>query len=168
MGPVKTLCGLVVAVLILSGCGGGGSGSIASVSDSPPSAPASSGSSPGTPTTPPPSSGGSSPPPSGGGSSNPPPPPPPPPPPATGSAKLTWTAPTTNSDGTALTGLAGYHIHYGSSAGSLTNTVDVTNPATVTYLIANLKAGTWYFAVTAYTTAGTESSMSNVGEKTIS
>jgi len=133
------------------------------VADSPPGAPASSGSTSSPPTTPPPSSGGSSPPPSGGGST----PPPPPPPPATGSAKLTWTAPTTNSDGSAITGLAGYHIHYGTTAASLTNTVDITNPATLTYVVANLQAGTWYFAVTAYTNAGIESSQSNVGKKTI-
>ncbi|HZT02721.1 MAG TPA: fibronectin type III domain-containing protein [Steroidobacteraceae bacterium] len=160
MGPLKTLCGLVVAVLVLSGCGGGGSSSVASVADSPPGAPASSGSTSSPPTTPPPSSGGSSPPPSGGGSA-------PPPPPATGSAKLTWTAPTTNSDGSAITGLAGYHIHYGTTAASLTNTVDITNPATLTYVVANLQAGTWYFAVTAYTNTGIESSQSNVGKKTI-
>jgi hypothetical protein len=166
---MKTLCGLVVAVLVLSGCGGGGSGSssAASVSSSPPSAPTSSGgSSSSPPPTTPPTSGGSSPPPSGGGST-PPPPPPSPPPPTTGSAKLTWTAPTVNSDGSALTGLAGYHIYYGTTAGSLTNTVDIANPATLTYVVANLQAGTWYFAVTAYTNSGIESSDSNVGKKTI-
>jgi len=64
--------------------------------------------------------------------------------------------------------LSGYHIHYGTSAGSLTRTVDITNPATLTYVVTNLEAGTWYFAVTAYTNNGTESSLSNVGKKTIS
>jgi hypothetical protein len=49
----------------------------------------------------------------------------------------------------------------------LTNTVDITNPATLTYVVGNLQAGTWYFAITAYTTGGIESSMSNVGHKTI-
>src|SRR5438309_11629995 len=43
----------------------------------------------------------------------PPPPPPPPPPPTSGTATLSWLAPTTNTDGAALTDLAGYVIYYG-------------------------------------------------------
>lgn len=84
-----------------------------------------------------------------------------------GSATLAWTAPTSNSDGSALTNLAGYHIYYGASAGSLSNVINVTSPSTLTYVVSNLGTGTWYFAISAYTNTGGESGMSNVGSKTI-
>ena len=87
---------------------------------------------------------------------------------ATGSATLAWTAPTANTNGSALNDLAGYHIHYGASAHSLTLTVDVPSASTTNYVISNLSAGTWYFGITAYTNAGLESALSNVGSKTIS
>ena len=85
----------------------------------------------------------------------------------TGSAKLTWTAPTTNTNGSALTDLAGYHLYYGKSSSSLTNEVQIANPATTTYTVSSLAAGTWYFEVNAYTSGGQDSAMSNVGSKTI-
>lgn len=88
-------------------------------------------------------------------------------PPTTGNATLRWTAPTTNSDGTPLTDLAGYYIYYGSSDGAFTHTVNVTSPATVSYVVTNLSSGTWYFAISAYTNTGLVSPQSNVGSKTI-
>jgi hypothetical protein len=84
-----------------------------------------------------------------------------------GTATLTWTAPTTNTNGSALTDLAGYHIYYGTSASSLTNVIDVSNPATTTYTVSSLASGTWYFAVNAYTTSGLDSALSNTGSKSI-
>jgi hypothetical protein len=86
---------------------------------------------------------------------------------ATGSATLSWTAPIEMTDGSALTNLAGYRVYYGASASALTNTVELANPGLTTYVIANLSAGTYYFAVKAYTTANVESDLSNVGSKTI-
>jgi len=91
-----------------------------------------------------------------------------PPPTAKGTATLRWTAPTSNSDGSALTDLAGYHIYYGTSAGALSSTINVPSPATLTYVVSGLSTGTWYFGIAAYTNAGLESGMSNVGSKTIS
>lgn len=84
-----------------------------------------------------------------------------------GSATLNWTAPTSNSDGSALTNLAGYHIYYGASAGSMSNRVTIASPSTLNYVVSNLGSGTWYFAIAAYTNDGLESGMSNVGSKTI-
>ena len=86
---------------------------------------------------------------------------------STGTATLTWTAPTTNTDGSALTDLAGYHVYYGTSASALTTVVDVANPATMTYTVTDLASGTWYFAVNAYTTSGLQSALSNPVSKSI-
>jgi hypothetical protein len=86
---------------------------------------------------------------------------------ATGSATLTWTAPTTNTNGTPVTPISGYTIYYGTSASSLTQTVVVSDSTTTSYAITGLASGTWYFAVAADATDGTQSAMSNVGSKTI-
>jgi hypothetical protein len=84
-----------------------------------------------------------------------------------GTATLDWTAVTQNLDGTTLTNLAGYNIHYGTSASSLTQVIQVSNPSLTAYVVSNLSSGTWYFGVAAYTTGGTEGALSNVGSKSI-
>lgn len=81
-----------------------------------------------------------------------------------GSTTLSWDAPTTNTDGTPLTDLAGYKIHYGTSSGNYTKMIDVGN--VTTYVVSNLVPGTYYFTVTTYDTAGFESSYSNEISKT--
>ncbi len=86
---------------------------------------------------------------------------------ATGSADISWTPPTTNTDGSTLTNLAGYTIYYGTSPGSLTQTVQLTNIGLTNYVVSGLASGTWYFAVTAYTSSGSRSSLSNMASKTI-
>jgi hypothetical protein len=73
---------------------------------------------------------------------------------------VSWQAPTTNIDGTPLTDLAGYHVHYGSQSGSYTSTIDVANPGLVTYVIQSLPTGTYYFAVSGYDSAGLEGDLS--------
>ena len=84
-----------------------------------------------------------------------------------GSATVIWTPPTQNSDGSALTNLAGYKIHYGTSANNLTQTIQVGNPGLASYVVSNLSGATWYFGVTSYTSTGAESSMSNIGSKVV-
>jgi len=86
---------------------------------------------------------------------------------STGSASLTWIPPIQNSDGTALTNLAGYKIYYGSAPGSLSQSIQIANVGLTSYTISNLSTATWYFGMTAYTTSGAESSISNIGSKTI-
>lgn len=85
-----------------------------------------------------------------------------------GSATLSWTPPTQNSDGTALTNLAGYKILYGDGADNLDQSIEVENSSVNTYVVENLTAGTWYFAVVAVNTSGLASVPSNVASKTIS
>jgi hypothetical protein len=82
-------------------------------------------------------------------------------------AFLSWTPPTENTDGSALTNLAGYRVHWGASASALTQTAQIANPATTTFTISNLTAGTWYFGVKAYSTQGSESVLSNISTKTL-
>src|SRR5438132_4280004 len=89
-----------------------------------------------------------------------PPPPPPPPPPTSGTATLSWLAPTTNTDGAALTDLAGYVIYYGTSATALSGTIQLTSVGLQSYVIPNLTPGTWYFAVKALASTGAASALS--------
>jgi hypothetical protein len=88
-------------------------------------------------------------------------------PPPVGSATLTWVAPTVNIDGTILNNLAGFHIYYGTAADAMTQEIDVPGAASSTYVVEGLAPGTYYFAVTAYSSSGTESVESNVASKTI-
>jgi hypothetical protein len=85
---------------------------------------------------------------------------------SSGMATVNWTPPTANSNGTVLTNLSGYQIQYGTASNNV-HTVQVTNPGLTSYTLSNLTAGTWYFVVTAYYTAGTQSALSNPASKTI-
>lgn len=81
-----------------------------------------------------------------------------------GTATLSWTAPTTNTDGTPLTNLAGFKVYYGTSPGSYGAPINVGN--VTSYPVTGLGSGTYYFAVTAYDASGSESGFSNEGSKT--
>ena len=81
---------------------------------------------------------------------------------AQGTATLTWTAPTDNTDGTPLTNLTGYRIYFGNRADALSQTISVDNAGTTDYVVGNLTAGTWYFAITALTSLHAESPHSAV------
>ncbi|HEV7716814.1 MAG TPA: putative Ig domain-containing protein [Steroidobacteraceae bacterium] len=85
----------------------------------------------------------------------------------TGSATVNWTPPTQNTDGSSLTNLAGYRIHYGTSSSSLSQVVTVAGTGLTSYTIDDLAAGTWYFSVGAYSSSGAESAGSNIASKTI-
>ena len=86
---------------------------------------------------------------------------------SSGAATLTWVPPTTNTDGTALTNLAGYRIYYGTSSNSLTQVVQVPTAGVSSYVLTGLSSGTYYFGVRAYNTSGAESDYSNLASKTI-
>jgi hypothetical protein len=81
---------------------------------------------------------------------------------SSGNVVLDWMPPTENTDGSVLTGLAGYTVHYGTSPTALTKVIKVTNPGLTNYVVDDLSSGTWYFAVSSYTSSGTESSNSGV------
>ena len=85
----------------------------------------------------------------------------------TGFATLQWAAPTQNTNGSALTNLAGYFIYWGTNTSALTQTITVSRASTTSYVVSGLTAGTWYFAVQAYDSQGNKSTLSNIGSKTI-
>ena len=82
-----------------------------------------------------------------------------------GTLSLSWVAPTTNSDGTALTALtdlAGYKVYYGTASGVYGTPTDAGN--VTTYSLTGLTKGTTYYvAVTAYDTSNNESVKSTEG-----
>ena len=83
-------------------------------------------------------------------------------------ATMRWTAPTLNTDGSALTNLAGYRVKWGTSPTLATSsTRDIANPATLTTGFTGLAQGTWYFGVLAYNSAGVESALSEIRSKAI-
>jgi hypothetical protein len=84
-----------------------------------------------------------------------------------GSATLSWTPPTQNTDGSPIDALGGYRILYGTSAATLTQSVGVMNPSLSSYVVTNLSPATWYFAVVAISASGAESTPSGVASKTI-
>lgn len=86
----------------------------------------------------------------------------------TGQAFLSWTPPTTNSNDTALTDLAGYYVVYGTSPSNLDRQIILSNGGLTSYTVSDLPAGTWYFALKAYTTNFANiSNLSNIVSKTV-
>ena len=83
------------------------------------------------------------------------------------SVTINWIAPTENTDGTALTNLAGYAIHYGTASHSYTQKISINTPGLATYVVQNLTPGTYYFAVAAVNSAGTESPLSSEVSATV-
>ena len=80
---------------------------------------------------------------------------------------LSWTPPTENSDGTALTNLAGYNIYYGTQQANYPNWIRIDNPSISTYLVENLVPDTYYLVVTSFNSMGIESTYSGVAVKTV-
>jgi PKD repeat protein len=76
------------------------------------------------------------------------------------SVQLSWSAPTTNADGTPLTDLAGYKVYYGSASQTYGTPIDVgsTTTSTLTGLIGGQR---YYFAVKAYDTSKNDSAFSS-------
>lgn len=86
---------------------------------------------------------------------------------ALGSATLSWQPPTTRTDGSPLTNLAGYRLRYGTAQGSYPNMIDIPNGSLTSAVVENLPAATYYFVASAYDTTGAESSNSSAVSKTI-
>lgn len=77
--------------------------------------------------------------------------------------ELTWKAPTTFKNGTALVpsaDLGGYRIQYGSAATALTETFYLQDPLALKWTTPTLAPGQWFFQVRAYTATGLEGDLS--------
>ncbi len=81
-------------------------------------------------------------------------------------AVLSWTAPTQNVDGSALTNLAGYKVYWGTTPLTYSSSASVSGAGTTSYT-TNLAPGTWYFAVSALDSTGGESAKTNEVSKTV-
>lgn len=84
-----------------------------------------------------------------------------------GTVTLNWDVPTTNTNGTPLTDLAGYTIDYGTNSSALNQSITIDSPMATAYTVQNLTSGTWYFAITAVTSNGARSALSNVVSTTL-
>lgn len=84
-----------------------------------------------------------------------------------GTATLGWSPPTKNIDGSPLTNLAGYVVHYGTSSAALNSKLSVASPNATGAEITGLSPGYWVFAVSAINTANVESPISPIVGKTI-
>jgi hypothetical protein len=83
-----------------------------------------------------------------------------------GNVTLAWQAPTENTDGTALTNLSGYKIYYGTQSGAYSASITLNNAGLTTYVVENLSAGTYFFAISAIAN-GVESDFSAEASKSI-
>lgn len=87
------------------------------------------------------------------------------------SRTLCWDAPTTNTDGTPLTDLAGYKLYHSQTAGVFTDAgskdvgMATASGVGACYTVDTTFQGTWNFVTTAYNTARTESKFSNQVQK---
>ncbi len=73
---------------------------------------------------------------------------------ADGSVTLSWRAPTTRVDGSALRNLAGFRVRYGNASGSYPNTLTLNNPGLTSANVENLAPGRWYFVISAFDATG--------------
>jgi hypothetical protein len=81
-------------------------------------------------------------------------------------ASFSWVGPSSLSDGTQSTDLAGYKLYLGNVSGNYYQSVDIGNQTS--YTLSDLSEGTtYYFAVTAYDTERTESDFSEEVSKSI-
>jgi hypothetical protein len=78
------------------------------------------------------------------------------------SLAVSWTRPTTNSDGSALTDISGYQVIYGASASNLSQSMSISGASTTSALIGGLTSGTYYVAVRTVNSSGSASPPSGV------
>ena len=86
---------------------------------------------------------------------------------ATGTATVTWSAPTQRVDGSPIGELAGYRVLYGKSSRDYDYSVELNSTGLNRYVLEGLGSGTWYFAVQAITSDGLTSAPSREVSKTI-
>lgn len=81
------------------------------------------------------------------------------------SFRLSWTATTKNTDGSAANDIAGYEVYKGTDPSALTLEKSVS-ATTLAYDVTGLTPGVWYFSVVTVNTASLKSVSSNPGNGT--
>lgn len=84
-----------------------------------------------------------------------------------GSASLSWTSPTQNTDGTPLVDLARFRIDWTRSNDGAKGSVTINNPSVSSYVVENLAAGTYVFTVVAINDDSVASAPSNKVSDTV-
>ncbi len=84
-----------------------------------------------------------------------------------GSVTLSWLPPTSNDDGTTFRDLAGYRIYVGQSASSLNRIIVLDNSGLTRYVVEDLTAARWHFAMTSVNARGRESRRSPTVSKVV-
>lgn len=77
------------------------------------------------------------------------------------SFSLSWTAPTQNTDGSALTDLAGYRVYFGLNSGRYTEAIRIDTVGITRYVVDNVPLDTYFVVMTAVTAKGLESDYTN-------
>jgi hypothetical protein len=85
----------------------------------------------------------------------------------TGTAQLSWEAPTTRTDGSPFDDLAGYRINYGVMPDQLPCQIEIRDPQVTTWQVTALSPGIWYFAVASFDSGFVESELSGVVSKRV-
>lgn len=88
---------------------------------------------------------------------------------AAGTATLSWVAPSTRVDNTPLpmSEIGGYKVYMGGSVETLVLHAEINDPYQMEFVVDNLDAGAYFFAVTTYNQDGAESDFSSVVNKSI-
>jgi hypothetical protein len=76
---------------------------------------------------------------------------------ATKNVTLRWSPPTTYTDGSPLTDLAGFTVFYGTASHQYSESIRLSDPTMNTIVLEGLQSGTWYFSIKASNAAGVES-----------
>ena len=84
-----------------------------------------------------------------------------------GTITLTWVAPEENTDGSYISDLAGYRIYYGMEPGRYDQAVEISNVGLTTYVIDDLRPGTYFVAARAFNQSKIESDYSNEVVKSV-
>jgi hypothetical protein len=83
----------------------------------------------------------------------------------TSTVTLSWQTPVSSTDGSPMADLSGFNIYYGKSPQSYDEMIDAGNVRT--YVLPNIPAGTYYFAITAYDSSGNETDFSPEWKKNL-
>lgn len=85
-----------------------------------------------------------------------------------GKATVTWTPPTQNTDGSAITNLASYELFHAATSAAVSTATAISVPLGTTHVVTGLPNGIRYFGMKAVNDQGVKSNMSALANKTIS